>query len=150
MINFIDCDEPHVPDGDDTPLTWAKTVIVKDGQFLLMHNCNRMQWESPGGGIEPGETLDQTALREVLEETCQHATQLTCRGIFKLMLKNHQRCEYGALYTGTVDDLQPFIVNNESDRITLWTYGDELDDRLEVAVERLPCVRRKRPVRRVV
>lgn len=130
LINFIACDEPIVPDGDDTPLTWAIVVVVKDDQFLLMHNYNRNQWESPGGGMERGETVEQTAIRESLEETSQHAIELQCIGIFKLWLKNTNRSVYGALYTATFDQLQPFKFNNESDRITLWTYDTPLDDNM--------------------
>lgn len=129
LLNFIECDEPIVPEGDDTPLTWAMVVVKKDGRYLLHHNFNRMQWECGGGGIEAGETVEEAAIREVLEETSQHVIDLQCRGIFKLYLKPKDCCEYGALYTGTFDELQPFIVNNESDRITLWHPNEDLDDR---------------------
>lgn len=130
LLEFIDCSEPRVPDGDDTPLTWSMVVIKKDGQFLLHHNFNRMQWECAGGGLEDGETMDECAIRETLEETSQHVVDLRCRGIFKLYLKNHDRSEYGALYTGTIDTLKPFRVNNESDRLALWHPNEQLDDRI--------------------
>lgn len=130
LLEFIDCDDPQVPDGDDTPLTWAMVVVQKDDKFLLHHNYNRMQWECGGGGIEPGETVKQAAIREVLEETSQHVLDIHCRGIFKLYLRHTDRSEFGALYIGTIDQLQQFQHNNESDRITLWHPDDPLDDRL--------------------
>jgi 8-oxo-dGTP diphosphatase len=130
LLNFIPCEEPRVPDGDDTPLTWAMVNIKKGDHFLLQHNYNRKQWENAGGGIEIGETVKDCAIREALEETCQHITDVKFRGIFKLYLKYHDRCEYGALYEATYDELLPFTVNNESDRLTLWHPDDTLDDRL--------------------
>lgn len=130
LINFIACADPVVPARDDTPLTWAMVVIQKGEQFLLHHNYNRKQWECAGGGMEPGETVEQSAIRETLEETSQHAIELQCVGIFKLWLKDKNRSEYGALYTATFDKLQPFKFNNESDRITLWTYDTPLDDNM--------------------
>lgn len=131
LLRFVACDEPLVPEDDlDVPLTWAMVVIQRDEQFLLHHNFNRMQWECAGGGIEAGESVAQAAMREVLEETSQQVRALVCRGVFKLKLHHDQRVEYGALYTGIVDTMQPFVINNESDRITWWKPDDVLDDRL--------------------
>lgn len=47
-------------------------VILHDGQgnVLLIERADRAGfWQSVTGSIEPGETLEQTALREVREET---------------------------------------------------------------------------------
>lgn len=134
LLAFVVCDEPVVPVDDvEIPLTWAMTVIQKDGRYLLQHNFNRRQWECAGGGIEPGETVAQTAIREALEETSQHVIDLRCHGVFKLKLADSGKVEYGALFSATIAELQPFIVNNESDRLTFW-HPDEgitsLDDRI--------------------
>lgn len=130
LLNFIPCAEPIVPDGDDTPLTWAMVNIKKGNRYLIQHNYNRKQWENAGGGIEVGETMRDCIIREALEETCQHITEVKCRAIFKLYLKYHNRSEYGALYEATFDELRPFTVNNESDRLILWHPSESLDDRL--------------------
>ena len=130
LINFIACDDPCSPEDDlDTPLTWAMVVIKKEDRYLLLHNSNRIEWECAGGGIEAGETVEEAAIREVMEETSQNVKNLKCHGVFKLYLKVKDRSEYGALYSGTIDVLEPFIVNNESDRITLWQLDELLDDR---------------------
>jgi 8-oxo-dGTP pyrophosphatase MutT (NUDIX family) len=81
-------------------------------------------------GIEDGETVEEAAAREVLEETGQHVINLQCHGVFKLKLARHNHSEYGALYTGTIDELRPFMVNDESDRIILRYPGEALDDPL--------------------
>lgn len=131
LRTFVDCGEPAVPDDDpDVPLTWAMVVVKKGERYVLHHNFNRKQWENPGGGWEDGETLMDCAIRETWEETSQNVVDLQCRGVFKLYLQIHDRCEYGALYTGTIEELLPFQINNESDRLVLWHPDDELDDRL--------------------
>ena len=66
-------------------------VVIHDGKLLLLYknqNGRYMGWVLPKGTVEPGETYQQTALREVKEETNSDAeivkyigkTQYTFRG----------------------------------------------------------------------
>ena len=48
-------------------VTSAGGLIVRDGEVLLIHT--KKGWELPKGRVEKGERLDETAIREVLEET---------------------------------------------------------------------------------
>jgi 8-oxo-dGTP pyrophosphatase MutT (NUDIX family) len=47
------------------------TVAVRDdrGRLLLIHKIDNDLWALPGGGHDPGESIVQTAVREVKEET---------------------------------------------------------------------------------
>jgi len=59
----------------------AGAVIRRDdGCALLIYHSEEETWGPPGGGHEPGETLEETALREVREETT-----VECRltGVFR-------------------------------------------------------------------
>ncbi len=49
----------------------AAGIVIRDGKILLMHRINKGDeyWVFPGGGQEKGETQDQTAVREIAEET---------------------------------------------------------------------------------
>jgi 8-oxo-dGTP diphosphatase len=46
-------------------------VVVLDdkGRVLLIHRTDDGTWGLPGGGVEPGETWSQAAIRECQEET---------------------------------------------------------------------------------
>lgn len=66
-------------------------VVIHDGKVLLLYknqNGRYMGWVLPKGTVEPGETYQQNALREVKEETNSDAeivkyigkTQYTFRG----------------------------------------------------------------------
>ena len=46
----------------------VRTIIIKDGKLAMLHVLRYDYYKFPGGGIEPGETHEQTAVRETLEE----------------------------------------------------------------------------------
>lgn len=119
-----------LPPPDDTPLTFTLVFPEYEGKTLLLYTSERHQWECPGGAIEPNETPDQCAMRELLEETGQVATMLTYKGLFKIRLVAADRLEYGMLYTARLESLFPFTPNPEADRLLLWDRVSELDGRL--------------------
>jgi mutator protein MutT len=43
-------------------------AVIRDGRILVIR-VRAQEWELPKGGIEPGETAEQAAVREVREET---------------------------------------------------------------------------------
>jgi len=59
-------------------------VLTDDaGRVLLVrHTYGRLNWEIPGGLAMPGETLDETARRELLEETGLEVGTLQLTGLY--------------------------------------------------------------------
>lgn len=59
------------------------TVLVRNerGEILFQKRSDTGTWGLPGGAMEPGETLDETARRELLEETGLKAGQCRLLGV---------------------------------------------------------------------
>ncbi len=72
------------PDGDDLPVLVAAGVVVRrdDGAVLLQLRSDDGTWGPPGGGLHPGETLEQAARRELTEETGLVAGELRLLDVY--------------------------------------------------------------------
>lgn len=58
----------RVPEDADRDFV-AGAFIVEDGKVLLLNHKKYGFWLQPGGHVEPGETPDEAAVRETMEET---------------------------------------------------------------------------------
>lgn len=66
-----------------TALGAACVILDGEGRVLLVHHTyGRLNWELPGGGAEPGEAPDETARRELLEETGLRAELDRLTGVY--------------------------------------------------------------------
>ncbi len=76
--------------GRQYPYTWTRTrdsvcifPLCAEGVVAIeqyRHSLNRWMWEVPGGGVDRGETPEEAARRELLEETGYWADELTDLG----------------------------------------------------------------------
>jgi len=69
-----------------------KALIIQDGKFLMMHNNGEDEdlWELPGGRMEFGETIEQTVVRELKEETGLVVEPLRILDSWNLIRGNYQ------------------------------------------------------------
>lgn len=73
----------------------AKAIILRDGQLLV----NRMEYpdgywfDLPGGGQEPGETLEQALRRECREEVSVEVEIHGLRFVRDYIVRNHEFAE---------------------------------------------------------
>ena len=47
----------------------VRGIIVQDGKLAVVHSLKYDYYKLPGGGIDPGETHEETLIREVHEES---------------------------------------------------------------------------------
>ena len=70
--------------GQDLVMTVGCGVLVEDdeGRVLLQKRSDTGEWCIPGGGMEPVETFEETAIRELREEVGIEVSELTLFGIY--------------------------------------------------------------------
>ena len=66
----------------------VRVVLARDGTFMLVKPSYQTFWTLPGGGVEPAETLEQTARREIMEEAGAEAGPLRLLGVYTNFLEN--------------------------------------------------------------
>ncbi len=127
LLAYLPDTQPRIPSEDQhVPLTFCVVVAQHEGRYVLVYNPERTQWEIPGGGINPGETPDDCARREMWEESSQQLADLAFVALFKLRMAD-DRLEFGAIYRGSVAQLSPFIPNEETDQLLLWDGSESLN-----------------------
>ena len=112
-------------------LLWRRRGHV--AELAVIHRPRHEDWSLPKGKRDPGESWQETALREVLEETGCEAeierfaggTIYTVRGRPKVVLFWHM----------AVTDEAAFEPNDEVDRLE-WMTPEAALERLDYAVER--------------
>lgn len=89
---------------DDHKLTYVVMGARYQDQWIFVRHRERSSWEMPAGHLEPGESADQAAVRELFEETgaVKSSLQLIC----DYQVSVGSRIEYGRLYFADVLELE--------------------------------------------
>ena len=100
----------------------AGGVVMRDGQVLLVHRPRYDDWTLPKGKLDPGESFEDAALREVEEET-----GLRCRLMGELPPTRYEvngRPKLVRYWLMEPEADAAFIANDETDELR-WLTPDE-------------------------
>ena len=100
----------------------AGGVVVRDGRVALVHRPRYDDWTLPKGKLDPGESFEQAAVREVEEETGIRAQLL--RELPPTTYRVRDRPKIVRYWLMEVDDAGPFVPNDETDELR-WVPLDE-------------------------
>lgn len=119
---------------DDKLLKFAVIVSRSEGKWVFCKHKERNTYEVPGGHREKGETILETAKREMMEET--GAVQFIINSVCVYSVTGKNRVNetgdetYGMLYYAEISEFNPNL-NSEMEKIELfdelpeaWTYPD--------------------------
>lgn len=132
--------------------TWffAMVIVRKRDRFLLVHERKHGQlWYIPGGRVEPGESIQDGAIRETLEE-----------GGIRVVLEGFLRVEHSPMPDGSArcrvfflarpaDDTPPKSVPDDESLEAQWVHPKELSRyalRSDEVIEVIQYVARGGPV----
>lgn len=104
---------------DDEKLKYAVIVAVHDGKLVFCKHKKRSTYEIPGGHREYGETILETAKRELFEETgaVEYSIQQVC--VYKVD-------DYGMLFFADIKNFENELTH-EIEKIYLF---DEIPEKL--------------------
>ena len=114
---------------DDSLLKFAVIIAKSAGKWVLCKHKERITYEVPGGHREEGESIEETARRELYEET--GATEYTLKSISVYsVIKDSGQETFGMLYYAEVTSFEEEL-HSEIEKIFLteelpenWTYPD--------------------------
>jgi ADP-ribose pyrophosphatase YjhB (NUDIX family) len=69
MTRIDHYNDPDAPRANSIVPAASAVVVDPDGRILLHRRADNELWSIPGGGMEVGETIAETVVREVEEET---------------------------------------------------------------------------------
>ncbi|HEY8977550.1 MAG TPA: NUDIX hydrolase [Burkholderiaceae bacterium] len=114
------------------PSVTVAAVIEKDGRYLMIEEMTRdgLRINNPAGGLEPGESPLEGAVREALEETACHFTPEALLGVYMARNPDSERGP-GVTYMrfafcGTASDPVPGRTLDSPVVRTLWMTFDEI------------------------
>ena len=104
----------------DEKLKFAVIVAKKDGKWIFCKHRKRDTYEIPGGHREQGETIEQTARRELYEETGAVDYTLMSVCVYSVIADDSFNGEetFGKLYFAEVRSLEDEL-HSEIERIIL-------------------------------
>ncbi|WP_020399953.1 NUDIX hydrolase [Kordiimonas gwangyangensis] len=119
------------------PIVGAGAVVMKDGQVLLIRRGKAPKlgsWSLPGGAQELGETIEETVIREVFEETGLEVRILAFLDVVDLIERDGDQLRYhytlvdylaepvgGTLRPGTDAADTRFFSLEETRALPLWS-----------------------------
>jgi len=118
LLHFGQCPE------NIGPITFVTVVVHKHGQILYAKCREYGNWTLPSGRVEPNETAEAAAHRELLEETGAIVTNLEILCYVHSFMFGLDY--WGITYLGEVSNLGTFTDTDEIAEVNFWSQFPEM------------------------
>ena len=106
------------------PLTASLVIAEYKGNVLLVFDKFKQHWEFPGGAIEPGESPQDCAVRELMEESGQSPSKLDFVGVANFLMND--TIMFAAIYSCHLRTKYSFQANDEIGSIVFWDFSSDI------------------------
>lgn len=120
---------------EDELLKFAVIVSRTNGKLVFCKHKKRDTYEIPGGHREPGETIIETAKRELMEETGATQFSITPVCVYSVkgktrVNKNSDDISFGMIYVADIvsfekelhSEIEKILITDDLDNAFAWTY----------------------------
>lgn len=122
LVKFCDtCNEPYF----DNPASCVTVLVINEKSQVLLLKQNyisKTHWNLVSGYVKNGDTLEETVIREVLEETGQHVEKMQYVESYYFKPREVMMAGFIAFVNSN-----PFADSNEVDDI-MWCEIDEVNN----------------------
>lgn len=126
----------------DQQLKFAVILAKTEGRYVFCRHRERDTWEIPGGHREPGEAIEDTAKRELYEETGALGYELRPVCVYSVRRSGSQEESFGMLFYAEIREFESEL-HSEIERIEItaelperWTYPDIQPELMKEAARR--------------
>jgi ADP-ribose pyrophosphatase YjhB (NUDIX family) len=129
-VDYID--DPNAPKANSVVPSVVAIVRDEHGRVLMIHKTDNNKWALPGGGHEIGESISDTVVREVKEETGFDVEVVTITGTYTnphhVMAYDdgEVRQQFSVAFLARLVGGEA-ATSSESDRVE-WVAPDEIDE----------------------
>lgn len=115
MMEVLFCKPTEIA---DEKLKFAVIAARKEGKWVFCRQKLRSTWEIPGGHREPGETIEETARRELLEET--GAVDADIKAVSAYGVKRDGEPSWGMLFFANIHSMGELPEDSEIGEVKLF------------------------------
>jgi 8-oxo-dGTP diphosphatase len=129
LVSLVRHDGAKLEDLDGSPPLVRSLVVVEWGQQVLLgFNVGRQQWELPGGAVEPGESAQDAAIRELAEETGINTDRVALVALAEFIFEAEATRHLAAVIVAVLGGAPELIENDEMNSFVWWDPKGKLCD----------------------